>query len=519
MRHQGACHGRVTQHGMAADNPKLRSRAIGAEAIPEPGSKRAPRWMTRNRKFGDWLGDHARAVSLWVCFLTALWVTFSLYPGWFFFDSAQQWQWARLIALNGLPVRLEDFGITSHWPIFNTLMDVPFYLLTGEAGLYILAQALLYNTALYLLGAAILGRKSAWLIVYTLVVVLSPISLNYSVFQSADMVVAICALVAIAMVVDNEIGTPRRVLLFALAMLVMSLCRYNALPAVFFLIGVFFWLLRDKLGSTRSFKLACLMALVVGGSVSAARTYEHTAFMRDSAAEGVSLRLLDASRYTTDPTVHALVDPYIQASPKLREPLTPECYAHGGWCAQMDGQPWRNLSTSQYMKAYLHLLVHHPFVFSRVIYNFSIYQLGLAAPLEATQIANARYIQPPFPSAAMTFNHRRMAFYSALLATLGALGSLAARAGIVCLLGLITALLLRRRSLVAAFVALAVGYLGPLLLLAGTNNFRYTFPVSIVAFGIAVAGCCMLVRHAADRVKQARRFGVVSGINRGESPG
>lgn len=506
------------QHDMAADNPKLRSRVIDADVSPGPGLAPVPRREIQRGKLSDWLGNHARAVSLWACFLTALWVTFSLYPGWFFFDSAQQWQWARLIALNGLPVRLEDFGITSHWPIFNTLLDVPFYMLTGEAGFYVLVQALLYNTSLYLLGAAVLGRKSAWLIVYTLVVVLSPISLNYSVFHSSDTVVAICALVAVAMVVDNEIGMPRRVLLFALAMLVMSLCRYNALPAAFFLIGAFFWLMRNKLGAARSFKLACLVVLVVGGSVSAARTYEHTAYMRDSAAEGVSLRLLDASRYTADPTIHALVDPYIRANPKLREPLTPECYAHGGWCAQMDGQPWRDLSTNRYMQAYLHLLVHHPLVFSRVIYNFSAYQLGLAAPLEATQIANARYIQPPFPSAAMTFNHRRMAFYSALLATLGALGSLAARAGIVCLLGLIAASLLRRRGLVAAFVALAVGYLGPLLLLAGTNNFRYTFPVSIVAFGIVTAGCCVLVRHAADRMKQARRLEVVDGINRGESP-
>ena len=503
------------QHGMVAENPKLRSRVVDADVRLGSRLTSAPSGAVRTDALRDWLGAHARAVSLWVCLLAAVWVAFSLYPGWFFFDSAKQWQWARLIALNGLPVRLEDFGITSHWPIFNTLMDVPFYWLTGEAGFYILVQALLYNMALYLLGAAILGRKSAWLIVYTLVMVLSPISLNYSVFQSADTVVAICALVAVAMSVDNEIGMLRKVLLLALAVLVMALCRYNALPAVFFLIGVFFWLQRNTLGAARAFKLACLVLLVVGGSVFAARTYEHTAYMRDSAAGGVSLRLLDASRYTTDPTIHALIDPYVQANPKLREPLTPECYAHGGWCAQMDGQPWRNLSTSKYMKAYLHLLVHHPFVFSRVIYNFSIYQLGLAMPLEATQIANARYIQPPFPSATMTFNHRRMAFYSALLATLGALGSLAARAGIVCLFGLVAALLLRRRGLVAAFVALAVGYLGPLLLLAGTNNFRYTFPVSVVGFGIVVAGFFVLVRHAADRVKQARRLEVAGEIDRG----
>lgn len=484
-------------HGMAADNPQLRA---GTETGPSP----APVlwWMIRSRHVGDWLGEHARALSLWACFLAALWVTFSLYPGWFFFDSAQQWQWARLIALNGLPVRLEDFGITSHWPIFNTLMDVPFYLLTGEAGFYAFVQALLFNVSLYLLGAALLGRKSAWLVVYTLVLVLSPISLNYSVFQSSDTVVAICALVAVAMAVDNEIGTLRRVLLFAIALLVMALCRYNALPAVFFLVCTFFWLMRYQLGIARSARLACLVMLLVGVSVAAARAYEHTAYMRDSAAGGVSLRLLDASRYTKDPAVHNLVDPYIRANPKLREPLTPECYAHGGWCAQMNGQPWRGLSTSRYMKAYLHLLIYHPWVFSRVVYHFSIYQLGLATPLEPTQIANARYIRAPFPSATMTFNHRRIAFYTALLATLSAVGGLAARAGIVCLLGLVAALLLRRRGLVAAFVVLAVGYLGPLLLLAGTNNFRYTFPVTIVGFGIVIAGCCVLARYTAGRVNR-----------------
>lgn len=456
-------------------------------------------------RIGGWLGGHAVVVSVAICFAAAVWVTFSLYPGWFFFDSAQQWQWARLIALNGLPVELKDFGITSHWPIFNTLIDVPFYRLTGEAGLYILVQALLFNLSLYLLGAAILGRRSAWLIAYTLVLVMSPISLNYSVLQSSDTIVAICALVAVAMAVDSEVRLRRRVLLFAAAIWVMALTRYNALPATFFLICVFFWLLRGKLGVGRSATLACIVVLVVGGSVAAARGYEHTANMRDSAAAGVALRLLDASRYTSDPTVHALIDPHVQANPKLRQPLAPDCYAHGGWCSQMDSNEWRDLPTSKYMRAYLHLLLHHPMVFLRVTWHFSTYQLGLAEPLEATQIANARYIQAPFPSATMTFNRQREAFHSALLKTLAVFHGFAGRAGVVGVLGLIAALLLRRRGLTASFVALGVGYLGPLLLLAATNNFRYTFPVTVVAFGIAFSGCCVLVRYVCERAGLALR--------------
>lgn len=455
------------------------------------------------------LGGNARRISLAVCVVAAVLVTFSLYPGWFFFDSAQQWQWARLIALNGVPTQLKDFGITSHWPIFNTLMDVPFYWLTGEAGFYVLVQALLFNLSLYLLGAAILGRRSPWLIVYTLVMVLSPISLNYSVFQSSDTVVAICALVAVATSIDNEMKMPRRVLLFALAMLVMSLSRYNALPAVFFMVCAFFWLMRGRMGNARALVLASVLVLLVGACVTAARGYEHTAHMRDSAAGGVSLRLLDASRYTADPVVHALVDPYVQANPKLRAPLTPDCFQHGGWCAQMNGQPWRGLSTGRYMDAYLHLLVHEPMVFARVTYDFAIYQLGLAAPLEATQIANARYIQAPFPSATMTFNDRRAAFYDALLTALGAFGSLAARAGIICLLGLVAALLLKRRGLALSFVALMVGYLGPLLLLASTNNFRYTFPVAIVGMGLMLAAACVLARFVWRRARPGAWLGPI----------
>lgn len=444
---------------------------------------------------------NADRLSRWVCFLTSLVVTFSLYPGWFFFDSAKQWQWARQIAVDGLPSPLKAYNITSHWPIFNTLIDVPFYWLTGEAGFYIFIQALLFNLSLYLLGAAILGRKSIWLIVFTLVMVLSPISMNYSVFQSSDTIVAICALVAVTMIIDNKLGMARRTWLLAAAVLVMSLVRYNALPAAFLLVCMFFWATRERLGRARSGSLALAILVLVGLGVGGARAYEHTANMRDSAAGGVALRLLDASRYTSDPVVHALVDPYVAANPKLRQPLTPDCYAHGGWCAQMNSTPWRHLATGKFMRAYVRLLVHHPLVFIRVTYHFGIYQLGLAAPLQPTQIGNADKIRPPFPAARMTFNHRRLAFKALLQDALDAFGGLAARAGIICLLGFIAALLLRQRALVMAFVVLAVGYLGPLLLLAGTNNFRYTFPVTIVAMAILAAACCVWVRFVVMRVR------------------
>lgn len=437
-------------------------------------------------------------VCVVVCALTALVVAFSLYPGWFFFDSATQWRWARLIARNGLPSNLETLGITSHWPIFNTLMNVPFYWLTGEAGLYVLIQAFCYNIALYLMGAALLGRRSLWLLLFVVLTVWSPISLNYSVFQSSDTVVALCALVAVAVTCDRDMNTSRRVLLLVVATWFMSMTRYNALPAAVFLVCVFFWQLASHLGRRRAVGSAAAALLLIGGSVAAARAYEHTAHMRDSAAGGVSMRLLDASHYVSDPAIDALIDRYVEADPKLREPLTPSCYMHGGWCGMFNGSPWRRLSTNKYMRAYLHLLLHHPIVFARVTWHFADYQLGFAAPLEPTQIGRTD-IQPPFPAGRMTFNERRIAFLGALWATLGAFGSLAARAGWVCLLGLAAALLLRRRGLAVAFVAMAVGYLGPLLLLVATNNFRYTFPVTIVAYCIIVAGCCVLARRVLAR--------------------
>ena len=108
-------------------------------------------------------------------------------------------------------------------------------------------------------------------------------------------------------------------------------------------------------------------------------------------------------------------------------------------------------------------------------------------------------VRPPFPAARMTFNHRRLAYFDALQMALGAFDGLAARAGVVCLLGLIAACLLRRRALVVAFILLAIGYLGPLLLLVGTNNFRYTLPVTIVGMGIFAGACCVLIRFVARR--------------------
>jgi hypothetical protein len=447
---------------------------------------------------GSRLRSHSTIICLVVCIATALVVAFSLYPGWFFFDSATQWGWARQIATKGLPDSLRAYGITSHWPIFNSLLKVPFYWLTGEAGFYIFAQAALFNMSLYMLGAALLGRRSLWLIAYTLLIVWSPISLNYSVFQSSDTIVAICTLMAVAMIVDRELGFQRRTWLLLAAVLVMSWVRYNALPASVFLACFFFWSLRRQVGQRRA--LACLVAslMALGGSVAAARAYEHQAHIRDSAAGGVAMRLLDASRHTDDVRVHALVDPYVAENPALRAPLTPDCYEHAGWCAQMNGTPWRNLSTAKFMHAYLHLLIHHPVVFVRTNYRFAMYSLGFKARLEATQMGLTG-ITPPFPAARMTFNHRRLAYFDALQVALGTFDGLAARAGLVCLLGLIAACLLRHRKLVVAFILLAIGYLGPLLLLVGTNNFRYTFPVTIVGMGIFAAACCVLGRFLATR--------------------
>lgn len=443
-------------------------------------------------------------ICLGICVATALVVALSLYPGWFFFDSATQWGWARQIATKGLPDSLKAYGITSHWPIFNTLLKVPFYWITGEAGFYIFVQAALFNTSLYLLGAALLGRRSLWLIAYTLLMVWSPISVNYSVFQSSDTIVAICTLIAVAMIVDRELGLARRSWFLIVAILMMSWVRYNALPASFFLICLFFWSVRASFGSRRALAWFAATLVLLGGSVAAARTYEHQAYIRDSAAGGVAMRLLDASRHTDDPYVHALVDPYVAENPALREPLTPDCYKHAGWCAQMNATPWRNLSTAKFMHAYLHLLVHHPVVFFGTNARFAMYSLGFKSRLEATQMARTD-IRPPFPAARMTFNHRRLAYFDALQVALGAFQGLAARAGVICLLALLAACLLRRRTLIAAFILLSVGYLGPLLLLVGTNNFRYTFPVTIVGMGILAGACCVVIRFVVRRFL-ARRY-------------
>jgi hypothetical protein len=448
----------------------------------------------------------AYVTSLSICLLMAVLVGFSLYPGWFFYDSSTQWQWAQLIVTRGLPAKLVEYNITSHWPIFNTLVKAPFYWLTGEAGLYAFVQALLFNFSLCALGAAIIGRKSAWLVVYTLLVVVSPISQNYSVFQSSDTIVALCALAAVAMVCDSEAGTTRRIGWFVPAVLMMSLVRYNALPAAFLLTAVFCWKLRDRLGHAKRVVLGAGVVVALVVSVAGMRAYEHTGHVLDSAAEGVIMRLLDASHYTSDPSVKAAIGSFIESNPSLKRPLAPDCYAHGVWCAQMSGTAWHRLSTAKYMHAYLHLLIHDPIVFARVTWHFSGYQLGLTTPLLATQMGRTD-IEPAFPSARMIFNARRLEMYARLQRTLNGFDSLAARGGVVCLLGMVGALALRRRDLVAAFGVLAVGYLVPLLLLANTNNFRYTFPVTIVAFAIVVAACATLARALTGSARaRLRRF-------------
>ncbi len=462
-----------------------------------PGSARVRRWI-------GFSAANAERWSLWICFLTALVVTFSLYPGWFFFDSSQQWAWARQFVVNGWPHHLREYIVTSHWPIFNTIINVPFYWLTHEAGLYILVQAFAFNVSLFLVGRALIGRRSLWLLLFTLVMVLSPISMNMSVFQSSDTIVATCALVIVAMIVDDAISLGWRAFWVGIAVVMMSLIRYNALTASIPLAILFYWAIRGQWGARRSAQAVAGILLVTVLSVGAARAYEHTAYQRDSAPEGPALRLLAASRSTPDPVVHAVVDPRVQANPQLRQPLGPDCYSAGYMCPQLGG-PWEGLSTRRVMRAYLHLMTDHPVIFLRVNGRFAWYALGLGGPLEARQLGRSD-IPAPFPAARMTFNHRRLAMLSAFHAALGLFDGLAARAAYIFLLGLAASLCLWRSRLIVAYVILSVGYAVPILLLASDANFRYLFPVTITGMAILTAACCVLARRIMTAAARARGF-------------
>lgn len=462
-----------------------------------PESARLRRWI-------GFAEAGAERWSLWICFLTALVVTFSLYPGWFFFDSSQQWAWARQFVDKGWPHHLRAYVVTSHWPIFNTIVNVPFYWLTHEAGLYILVQAFAFNVSLFLVGRALIGRRSLWLLCFTVLMVLSPISMNMSVFQSSDTPVAICALVIIAMIVDDGIGPAWRVFWVGVAVVMMSLLRYNALTASIPLAIVFYWSIRAQCGVRRSALALAGILLVTVLSVGAARAYEHTAYQRDSAPEGPALRLLAASRLTPDPVIHAIVDPRIQANPQLRQPLGPDCYIAGYMCPQIGG-PWEGLSTGRVMRAYFHLMTHHPVTFLRVNGRFAWYALGLGGPVEARQLGRSD-IPAPFPAARMTFNHRRFAMLSAFHAALRLFDGLAARAAYIFLLGLAASLCLWRSRLIVAYVILSVGYAVPILLLANDANFRYLFPVTITGMAILMGTCCVLARRLTTAVASTRGF-------------
>ncbi|HVX04484.1 MAG TPA: hypothetical protein VHA71_05120 [Rhodanobacteraceae bacterium] len=449
------------------------------------------RWMTLANR-------NAERLSVWVCFLTALLTTFALYPGWLFFDSAQQWGWARQFANGGWPSSLKSYQITNHWPIFNTIIKVPFYQLTHETGFYILVQAFLFNLSLYFVGRALIGRQTLWLLVFTIVMVVSPISLNMAVFHSSDTIVAFCALVMLAMLVDDQVRPWQRALWIGVAAVVMSLVRYNALTAAVPLVILFYWAIRDKWSRAQSkwAIIGILLATVLG--VIAARSYEHTAYRRPSVVEGPMLRMLEASRLTSDPAIHAVVDPRIKINPRLRQPLGPDCYIYGYWCAQIGG-PWEGLSTHVVMRTYLHFMVHHPWTFLRVNSHFAWYAMGLGAPLQARQLGRTDIFEP-FPAARMVFNHRRFAMLSAFRGTLDLFDGLASRAYIIFLAGLVAAALLRRRWIFIGYLVLSIGYSVPIILLASDTIFRYMFPVIMPGMAIFVAGCCVLLQKGSREV-------------------
>ena len=272
---------------------------------------------------------------LLISFTLAGVVTLLLYPGWLYFDSVFQWKWAALLLKKGWPDKLSDLGITTHWPLFNTVIRMPFYAITGGAGLYIWCQAALVFFSVYLLGRCLITDNTRLAILYAVVCAL-PNMINLSVLHASDILLASLYIMLIAQFWQYSLGlkTPASYWPIAgtcTAMIIAQLLRNNTSVTTFFVLPVFLWPL-FPMHSYRKTAIALLLALTIAVPVSINSYLNKTAHFSTSSTQGIALRLwIQSLTYRSEMAENVL------SRIKLREDedIDPTCYTRGIWCQQL----------------------------------------------------------------------------------------------------------------------------------------------------------------------------------------
>jgi hypothetical protein len=262
-------------------------------------------------------------------------MAFLLYPGWLYYDSTHQWIWAEKIVDTGWPDKLTDLKISTHWPIFNTVLRVPFYAISHGAGLYIWCQAFLVFFSIYLMASCFFPEGGRRLAILYATICLLPNVLNISVLHASDVMLAVFYLYLIALYWQYSSGQKtahsyKPLIGACCAMILIQLLRNNAALSLFLTAPLFIWPLLPK-PYFRKTITAVITAVVMITPAAINHHLNKTAFFSTSSNQGVALRLWIQNHSYHSESVQSILS---KISKPQTEQLDPECYLRGIWCHQ-----------------------------------------------------------------------------------------------------------------------------------------------------------------------------------------
>jgi hypothetical protein len=428
----------------------------------------------------------ASAIAI-MLFCAAL--AFALYPGWLFYDAIVQWEVAKRLVDHGFPLRLSSLSITSQWPIFVTLLKVPFLALTGEVGFYIFCQSLAMFAAVRFLtqtaAGGLLGRRATeacwWL------AVLTPFVWGYAVFHSSDTIAAIAAGAMIGAAAAPRL-TMGLLAAFSVSAAVLMLSRYNAFPAALFLVGAFAF---AHWGDLRSMRRAALgwglgAAVAIGGTLA----YQRTALFTDTATNGMLLRIWDVGQRVDDAILKAGLNGI--AKKPIDGPLPTPCFDVGAWCPDVRQRFGPEIDHGFVRKLFFRAMRRYPAAFAETSARFAYYQLGIPKPVVEDELGGNKG-SPTFDKLVQTLDSRRVLARDLVYGSEQFLWGAPSRPLVMTALSLLGTLFVLRSLRLAWICAGFYGlWLLPFIVVSPTFSFRYAFPATFTAYVVICASAFVL---------------------------
>ncbi len=445
--------------------------------------------------------------------------TVLLKPGWLFWDSSTQWQWARRIATEGLPRAFSDYDIQSQWPVMNTLVKVPFCLHPDGGVLYTWLQA----TALYFgvlsLARALAGRWSYPLAAGTLLLCLWPNVINIAVFHSSDTLAAVMVCVLISVAVDRLRGDDReqrsqgtqiaRLVLPLLLGVVLTALRLNAVTFLAFLAPAVIWCSvrpgRFRVAVTLIGTAVCLIL-----PVQLTRQLDRTAYFKTTASEGLALKLwMQDAQYPDNVAVRGVLPDIVRQRVTTIDPAT---YTLGRWTQQsLSSINWDRVHTDRELTGRLVVAYGRSFLEDPerwLAANAETYAawLGIRSPLPNLEIG--RYdIPPPWPELRMEPTVVRAWFLRAETWSNGYGFSSPALWLVFCLVSAGAAYARRRSSQelkgFGLTLILSLVYAFPMVIFSATPEVRYHFPFILPMATSVIASAVLSVSPCGPRAAAA----------------